>query len=284
MTALSILIPVYNTPCSALVNTLLSQLNASRLDAFEIVIGNDGSNDAATLDDIELCKKYDHVRVVEHAENQGRSAIRNLLAKESTHDWLLFVDSGTTICDNHFIERYIQHSDSQQIVQGGTQALAPNDGTTPLKYRYEHARERKSKQLRSANFLIPRSVMLQHPFCQAITTYGYEDVLLGEQLRQAGFSIVQIHNPICYTAYEDDATFIAKTEQALCNLAELQKPNTKLLRWAKHLPLPKGVLQKLKDALRQKLNQPQPSVSTFQCYKLVFLALELRNKNQKHSF
>jgi hypothetical protein len=53
-------------------------------------------------------------------------------------------------------------------------------------------------------------------------SYGYEDVLLGKQLRQAGIGIVHADNPVGFDTFEDNPSFVSKTEEGLRTLCEFR--------------------------------------------------------------
>ena len=90
---LSILIPTYNYDITHLVYELHKQATKAKID-FEIICFDDGSKS-------EINSKNDSINQLNYSKfkelplNIGRSAIRNLLAKEGQYENLLFIDAGT---------------------------------------------------------------------------------------------------------------------------------------------------------------------------------------------
>ena len=66
--------------------------------------------------------------------------------------------------------------------------------------------------------MIRRELILDCPFDESIRRYGYEDVLLGKQLKQKGIQIYHIDNPLSFEVFEDNSEFVSKTEEGLRTL------------------------------------------------------------------
>jgi hypothetical protein len=156
-----------------------------------------------------------------------------------------------------------------------------------LRYLYEKACEplhqadqrqnRPYLHFHTCNFLISRDIMLAHPFDERFRRYGYEDVLFGKQLRQAGISITHLDNPAGFFTYEDNAHFVAKTEEGLRTLHEFRDD---LRGYSQMLTFVDGIhLSIVKKALRlwhrlfgplerRNLCSSHPSLRLFKLYKL----------------
>ncbi len=94
---ISIIIPVYNT--EKYLARCIDSVLASTYSYFEIILINDGSDDRS----LEICREYgdrdSRIKVITQ-ENQGVSAARNRGIKESSGEWIVFVDSDDVIsCD-----------------------------------------------------------------------------------------------------------------------------------------------------------------------------------------
>mgnify|MGYP001565191781 FL=1 len=116
---LSILIPTYNYDVEALVTELHAQSAACDIN-FEILCYDDGSTN------LELIAKNNSINQLKHAtykvldSNIGRSAIRNLLAKDANYDLLLFLDADVIPVKNDFISKYTTaFTPSTQLIFGG---------------------------------------------------------------------------------------------------------------------------------------------------------------------
>ena len=103
---LSILIPTYNCVCVELVRRLHQQAMATGID-FEIIVADDGSVDVSTIQANRAIATLPHCQFIERSENSGRAAIRNFLAQEASHAYLLYIDSDMTVVSDDFVSRYL---------------------------------------------------------------------------------------------------------------------------------------------------------------------------------
>ena len=229
--ALSILIPTYNDLCFTLVGDLRQQAEEAGID-YEILVGDDGSTDAEVIEKNRKICKWPHCHYLIQIQNIGRAAIRNFLAKEAHHDWLLFIDSDMTIARVDYLSKYLAMEGSE-VVDGGV--IIGGDADTlkgNLRYLYEktseqeHTAEKRQQHpyqdFHTANFLIRRDLMLAHPFDERFRHYGYEDVLFGKKLRAKGVKITHIDNPLGFSTFEENTQFILKTEEGLRTLHQFQ--------------------------------------------------------------
>ncbi|MBR0048833.1 MAG: glycosyltransferase [Prevotella sp.] len=294
--SLSILIPTYNYVCVQLVSDLHQQAAMSGI-SFEIIVADDGSDDSATIaanraiDNIPFCR-YD-VR----SENVGRARIRNYLAEQAQYVRLLFIDSDMVVLTTDFLSRYIKCSES--VVDGGVsiggsaKALGGN-----LRFRYEKSaqprytarcrQQNPYRDLHTANLMVSRDVMLKHPFDSRFTTYGYEDVLFGKSLEQAGVDILHISNPLSFEVFEENSVFLAKSEEALATLYTFRdelRGYSAVLNLAESRvvavlsPLLRLWHRVFGAAERRHLCGRRPLLTVFQLYKLGYY-LQLSHKQQ----
>lgn len=107
---LSIIIPCYNSG-NYLPDAIESIRNSNNLSSYsyEIIIINDGSTDAATLELLASLKDDDCI--VRHQNNAGPGAARNHGIKYATGRYLLFLDSDNRLRP-HFIQEGISLLDS----------------------------------------------------------------------------------------------------------------------------------------------------------------------------
>ncbi len=290
--SLSILMPTHNNVCVGLVKTLcvqcerIAKRDARRL-VYEIVVADDGSTDCRTVAENRAINAFDHCRFIERKTNSGRSCIRNFLAKESRGEWLLFIDSDVVVGCGDFIDRYLD-SKAQTVVCGGiSPGQYPDEYCHNLRYKYEqaeahrHTAEARSKaghkSFRTTNFMVRRDIMLDNPFDETITAYGYEDVMFGKRLYEKGIAIVHIDNPVVLADYEDNLRFAAKTEESLRTLFQLKdrlSGYSSLLGFinkAARMGLTKPLLawHKLAGSLERKnLTGKHPNMFIFKLYKI----------------
>ena len=292
---ISILIPTFNTDCSQLIRSLHRLAERADEAVYEIVVAEDGSTDpeAIRLNE-ETTTALPHCRHLTRAENVGRAAIRNVLAREARYEWLLFVDSDMTVTNDDFISRYLEQEDCDVVDGGVSIGGNPDELKGNLRYLYEkaaeqaHTAEQRSKQpyqhLHTANLMIRRATMLECPFDERFRRYGYEDVMLGKQLRQRKATIRRIDNPLGFCTFEDNAHFVEKTEEGLRTLHQFRKElkgYSGLLTLADniHLGIVKWLLKTafrlVKSVLRRNLCGRHPLVRLFKIYKLgYYLSLE----------
>lgn len=236
---LSVLIPVYRYDVRPLVSKLLAELDGLAID-WEIRVYDDASPpDSIPAEDDWEWISNDRVvyRQLEH--NLGRAAIRNLLARESRYEYLIFLDADGDP-PNEFIRTYLPFLGRGEVVNGGRfySQRSPSSADQLLHWSYGTHRESKTAQQRSEqayhgfqtnNFLAPRELMLRHPFDEAALGYGHEDTLWGWQLQALGVIIVHIDNAVEHLGLEPAATFLRKQQTAV---------ETLKLLVAKHSALP----------------------------------------------
>ena len=284
--ALSILIPTYNDLCVTLVDALRKQAEATGI-MYEILVGDDGSRDTSVVAENKEIAQWQHCQYLIQPKNIGRSAIRNLLAKEAQYDWLLFIDSDMTMVRPDFINKYISREDADVIdggvtIGGDADALKRN-----LRYRYEKASEQEHtveirqqnpyRDFHTANFFIRRDLMLSHPFDERFRYYGYEDVLFGKQLRADHIAITHIDNPMGFCTFESNPDFVSKTEEGLRTLHQFRdelRGYSRMLTLIDgiHIPLILSLIRLFHrlfgSLIRRNLCGPYPSVRLFSLYKL----------------
>ena len=287
---LSILIPNYNGDCRRQVKELCHQAEAVDGLDFEIIVADDGSDD---VEAVRLCRgiaDLPHCRFIERSENSGRAVIRNFLCHEARYEWLLFMDCDMTIVNERFLRNYLE-CDNGDVVYGG---YVVGDGDPScLRYVYEkdceqrHTAEERRKRpyqhFHTCNFLVRRSVMTAHPFDERFREYGYEDVLFGKHLRQAGISIAHIDNPAGFCTFEDNAVFVGKTEEGL---RTLYKFRNELRGYSQmititdniHLGIVKSVIRLWHTLFgrleRYSLCNCRPSILVFKIYKLGYFLVQ----------
>ena len=235
MKELSILIPTYNDRCTELVRSLQQQAEALGT-SYEVIVGDDGSTrEDVVCENEAVISALPHCRFIRREQNAGRAAIRNFLAKEARYDYLVFIDADMTVPHPDYLQRYASHP-CETVIDGGVIIRGDQTAQQTLRYRYEkHAeqahltaeRQRHPYQhFHTANFLVARSIMLAHPFDSRFRHYGYEDVFFGKQLKEHQIAIEHIDNPLSFEVFEDDASFISKTEEGLRTLHHFRQELT----------------------------------------------------------
>lgn len=286
ITALSILIPTYNDLCVNLVDELRQQAEQTGI-AFEILVADDGSTDTDIIRENSEITQWEHCHYLRQAENIGRAAIRNFLAKEAHYDWLLFIDSDMSIVRTDYLSEYIS-MEGADVIDGGVAIGGDADALKGnLRYRYEKAAEHEHtveirqqnpyRDFHTANFLIRRDLMLTHPFDERFRYYGYEDVLFGKQLRGDHIAITHIDNPMGFCTFESNPDFVAKTEEGLRTLRQFRdelRGYSRLITLVEgiHLPIISSLIRCWHRLFgkweRKNLCGSHPSLRLFSLYKL----------------
>lgn len=286
---LSILIPVYNYPVGTLVSTLSAQA-AALTDGTpcEIVVADDGSPQGEVKRKNRAVAGMPLCRLIELPQNVGRARVRNLLAREAAYSLLLYLDSDVRIRTPRFLATYLSHATAPVVCGGWDIPRSAELRRRYLRYRYEEAclpkftAERRAARpygaFRTTNFLISASVMLAHPFDEAITTYGYEDVMMGRALSAAHIGILHIDNPVEIADFEDNADYLQKVDESVRTLVVLKdkmQGYSALLALARRLHrlrlsgLLRPVLRLCLPRLRRRLEGRNGRVWQLQLYRLM---------------
>ena len=115
--------------------------------------------------------------------------------------------------------------------------------------------------------------MKRIPFNEKIREYGYEDVLWGKQLKEHHITLTHIDNPVSFERFEDNKTFIHKTEEALHTLYTLSaslKGYSSVLNYSFLHPLLKFLYGRIGKYLRKQLIDNNPPLFLFYIYKLLY--------------
>jgi glycosyltransferase involved in cell wall biosynthesis len=277
-----------------LVTGLQRQAASLHID-YEILVADDGSTNVIVKTSNRVISQLPHCRYMERPENVGRAAIRNFLASQARYSWLLFIDGDMVLSHPDYLQQYLHITRSPSprlfVAYGGLTIAPLQPGNLRSMYEHaaapEHTLERRQQlpyhDFHTANFLIPRKLMLQHPFDERFRHYGYEDVLFGKQLQQHAIPIHHMDNPLSFERFEPNSAFVSKTEEGLRTLHQFQsdlRGYSRLLTLVSgiHIPLILSLIRlchKLfQKAERRNLCSSRPSLFTFKLYRLgYFLSL-----------
>lgn len=235
---LSILIPTYNGDVQPLVHDLLHQARQLNI-AFEILIEDDASpNRSVCVENHSLLMEPEVIYYQNHV-NKGRSKVRNHLAAAAHYPYLLFIDGDAAMKNSDYISQYVQYvrfhqnADQPFVVSGGVayRDMIP-DPAFRLRWKYGVAREQRTAAVRNMNpyrsftpfnLLLSKSVFDKVSFDEWFTTYGFEDVLFGDELRQKKIPVTHIDNEMYHDGIDANEDFLHKTENAVANLAAMYK-------------------------------------------------------------
>ena len=302
---LSILIPTYNHVCTELVESLQAQASSLPNLEYEILVADDGSTDEYTIEENRIINQLDNCRYIERETNVGRAAIRNFLAQQAKHPWLLFIDSNMDVILSEYLSNYLNQikennadfEDSIHIkygvIYGGYQIKRDDETKERLKnnlrYIFESRctqngdyRERQANPYRdfhTSNFIVQRSIILKYPFDERFYHYGYEDVLWGKTLKDNHILIKHIGNPLEYDHFIGNMSFVSKTEESLRTLYQFREELEgyskiidyvqRLKRW--HLShLCQKLFPLFSLPIKARLTGNKPSILWFNIYKFLY--------------
>lgn len=300
---LSILIPTYNYNVYALVHAVQKQAKSCNI-SFEIKVYDDCSTHP--VKENQAINSIANASYSSLAENIGRSAIRNKLAKDASYDTLLFLDADTKIVRKDFIKTYLKAlNDNSQIIYGG---ICYQKETPPkaqvLRWHYGNNREalsvierKKAPYLRflTLNFLIKKTVFELLCFNEDIPNLRHEDTLFALDAKKKNIHISHIDNTVIHLGIENSELFLKKSVESVEALAQLidqgliDASETALSKKAKQLEqngsaafLRTGI--SLGTALMKKnLLSNTPSLFIFDLYRLGHY-LQCVKKTQKSFF
>lgn len=291
---ISVLIPTYNYVCYNLVWELQRQLSASN-EKYEIIVAEDGSDNQETIRENDKVTMLPGCVHLVRKENIGRAHIINYLVREAKGEWCVIMDSDAEVVSDDYISKYTKcMADGADVFVGdlvNPDSLPQADAT--LRYKYEKAAERfRTAEFRNRhpferfctfNFMARRDTLLEVPFDERCTEYGYEDTLMGLELKRHGKRVSHIDNPLRHLGFDANAVFLRKTETALHTLKKIEGsllPYTglgKLVRRIRtvHLTaLVNGIYRLSRPLLRRNLLGNSPNLTLFSFYKLgYFLSL-----------
>lgn len=293
---LSVLIPVYNRVVTELINSLLAQ-HADWPGPLEIILLDDGSAAKFRFQN-RLLAHLPGVSYRELPHNVGRAAVRNQLAAGAQHEWLLLLDNDSLLPDSQFLARYATAHTQAAVLIGGTCYHDTPSTNAALYLRWLYGQDREARpaavrqmapygQLTINNALIRADIFRQFPLDERLTGYGHEDTKFGVELAAAQVPILHLDNPVLHDGLEPAAVFLAKSEQAVHNLAQVYcqdglGTDSRLLQTALRLqrrglaPLARTTLQLLAPGLRRQLLSAKPHLRALDLLKLFWLLRELR--------
>jgi glycosyltransferase involved in cell wall biosynthesis len=288
---LSILIPVYNYDIREFVTELHKQATSCKIP-FEILCYDDASSGHFQSLNREL-EQLENVIYRELPHNMGRSAIRNMLAKQAVYEYLLFLDCDSFPEYPDFIARYANNLNPAMLLYGGRtyEPDPPADPQRYLRWYYgmhrevysaEYRRKKPYHSFQTNNFVIPCNMFRSIGLNEKLKGYGHEDTQFGQQLMARNIRIIHIDNPLRHLGLETATEFIQKTHEGIANLKFLIAQGNdvstvklaRVYRFLKNWGLAKifaWLIGFRKKALIKNLHSPKPSLRAFDLYKLLKL-------------
>lgn len=186
MDQISIVVPVYNV--ENCLSYCVESLRQQTYKNIEIILVDDGSTDSSG----EICDQYaredDRIKVL-HIENGGLSNARNTGVKESSTDWIVFIDSDDYY-DHRAIEYLVELRDKYRVDLVATPVIEVRDyensdflGDFREKYSGKLDRRIALEQMFYGNYvgthsggkLYKKEILLRFPYPNGML---YEDLAL----------------------------------------------------------------------------------------------------------
>ena len=186
MDQISIVVPVYNV--ENCLSYCVESLRQQTYKNIEIILVDDGSTDSSG----EICDQYaredDRIKVL-HIENGGLSNARNTGVKESSTDWIVFIDSDDYY-DHRAIEYLVELRDKYRVDLVATPVIEVRNyensdflGDFREKYSGELDRRTALEQMFYGNYvgthsggkLYKKEILMKFPFPEGMI---YEDLAL----------------------------------------------------------------------------------------------------------
>ena len=228
---LSILVPFYRDNPTALA-AALNPLIGVRRD-IEIVLLDDGCPDPVLNEAVTRTVRAlsAPARLLSAAENIGRSAGRNLLARQSRGRWLLYLDADMEPGGDDFLEAYLTRieQDDFDAAFGGYETAEPVDRRYQLHAVLARTSDEKDAAARaligptaycSSNLLVRASVMRGVPFDAGFTGWGFEDVDWAVRAARH-HQLIHFDNPARHAGLQTTESLLQKFRDGAVNYARL---------------------------------------------------------------
>jgi glycosyltransferase involved in cell wall biosynthesis len=214
---------------------LLARLKASHADV-ELILIDDGSGDAALLARVtEAAGRLGFpAKIIVWSGNRGRAAARNRLIAEAQGEYLLFLDADMIPDADNFLDRWLDVIRRQRpfVAFGGLSLRhTVRSRATDLHHSIfarsdchgAAARSKRAAQaVASSNLLVRRDLMLDLPFDDSFTGWGFEDVDWALSAARRA-PITHTDNPATHAGLDSVDALLRKGAEAGPNFARLAR-------------------------------------------------------------
>ncbi len=256
---LSVLTPFYRYNAAPLLRRM-----ANAPAGVEFILLDDGSRDAALLAEVASAAQALNapVRIIVREHNEGRAAARNRLVAEARGRYVLFLDADMLPDRPTFLLHWLSVTRCQQpdVAFGGlslrhvrrTRATALHHNLFAASDCLD-AEERAlspAQSTASANLLVRRGFLDNHPFDDNFTGWGFEDTDWALNAAR-DTEILHINNPATHAGLDSVATLLRKSDEAAPNFARLAAKHPQARSFAAHRAARTLKLAPLRQPLRQ---------------------------------
>ncbi len=213
---LSVVVPAYNH--APVLRHTLAHLTAQTLDldAYEIVVVDDGSTDETPEVIASAASDRARVRGIRLDPNRGRSAARNAGIRAAGSTLIVFID-GDVLVKREFLARHLEmHRSARRPAVGrGPVATIPSPEIPSRAPLIRHS----PAYLSTANASVPRQALFEAGlFDEGFRAYGWEDFDLGLRLKARGLPRVYSHDAVAFhveppLVFDGFDRYLAKEEE-----------------------------------------------------------------------
>ena len=200
----SVVIPTYNRwpILEKCLTALEEQTPSGEIEGYEVVVVDDGSTDGTPARLREQASRFPHVRLIEQAHG-GPAEGRNRGVDHARGDVIVFIDSDLVVTPVFLLShaRALQRSWTQRgnrlcFTYGAVINTANFDQPSAERHKL---RDLSWAYFATGNVAIDRAVLQQSGlFDTSFRLYGWEDLELGERLRQMGVELVRCPEAVGY--------------------------------------------------------------------------------------
>lgn len=210
----SVIVPVYNRIDE--VRELLDSLAKQSDQNFEVLIVEDGSTEPCEEAVNEACKSGLNAFYY-YKENEGRSIARNYGLERATGDYFVFFDSDCVIPSNYFKNLRKALTEKYLDCYGGPDAAHESFSDTQKAINYSMTSFLTTGGIRGGKIqlekFVPRTFNMGYSRDVYDKVGGFremfsEDIDMSTRIRQAGFNIGLIQNPVWHKRRVDFKKFL----------------------------------------------------------------------------
>jgi len=200
----SVVIPTYNRwpILEKCLTALEDQAPSGEVEGYEVVVVDDGSTDGTPLRLREQAQRFPHLRLIEQ-DHGGPAEARNRGVDQARGDVIVFIDSDLVVTPVFLVSHaralsrsWAQRSNRLCFTYGAVINTANFDQPSAERHKL---RDLSWAYFATGNVAIDRAVLQQSGlFDTGFRLYGWEDLELGERLRQMGVQLVKCPEAVGY--------------------------------------------------------------------------------------
>jgi glycosyltransferase involved in cell wall biosynthesis len=170
---LSVVVPYFNM--GEYINDAIASIERSSYSNKEIIVVNDGSNDAKSLSALDLLKTKPGITIIDQP-NRGLSAARNRGAQEANGRYLAFLDADDKVAVNYYEKAIdiLRQKSNIHFVGCWVQYFGDSDGKWPA-FTPEPPFLLYHNMINSSSLVYKKESFLKHGLNDAGFVYGMED-------------------------------------------------------------------------------------------------------------